>query len=114
MRHGVVQLFHPLKAQEKPSDHQQRDNGPGSESPDQQSQRDEDQFIEERSFGDRPNYRQFTRRHHPAHLLRIQSQIISQHPGRLRRRLLGKDGNIVENRRDIVEQSEQTTGSHGS
>ena len=46
------------------------------------------------------------------HLLRIERQVVAQHAGRLLGGDLGENGDVVENRGDVVEQ-QQEAGGHG-
>jgi hypothetical protein len=51
-------------------------------------------------------------RPHPGDLLCIEAEIVPQHPGRLLRRHLGHQGDIIEHAGNIIEQGQQTGSGH--
>jgi len=50
----------------------------------------------------------------PEYLLRVQRQVVAQHARGLLGGDLGHDGNVIEDRGDVVEQGEQAGGHGGS
>ena len=108
----VQHFFHALVAQKEAARHQQRRNQRRGKSTDEQSQRYQNQFIDQRPFEDRPHHRQLAIGFHARNLLRIECQIISQHAGGFFNRHLAHHGHIVKDGGDVIKQCKQT-GSHG-
>ena len=49
---------------------------------------------------------------HPAHLLRVQRQVVAEHTRRFPGRYFGQRGNVIQHAGDVVEQGEKA-GIHG-
>ncbi|MOA41091.1 hypothetical protein D3C78_1630240 [compost metagenome] len=97
------QLLHAFEAQEGAAQHQQRRHRPRQKGADQERRRHQDQLIDERTPGHRPHDGQFPVDRHAGHLLRVQRQVVAQHPGGFLGRHFGHDGDVVQNRGDVVE-----------
>ncbi|MEZ5459655.1 MAG: hypothetical protein R3E65_10250 [Steroidobacteraceae bacterium] len=107
-------LFESLVAQERAADHQQRRHRPGRKRTDRERRRHEDQLVDDRPLGDPPDNRQFPIRPHAGDLLRVQREVIAEYTSRLLRRDLGQGGDVVEHRRDVIDQRKQTATSQST
>ena len=113
MQKLVRELFDAFEAEEQTTDHHQRHDRNRQERADQQRRGHEDELVDERTLGHSPHDRQLTVHAHARHLLRIQGQIVTHHPGRFRGCHLGEHRDVVEQRRNVIDQSEQTGSGHG-
>ena len=110
----VHELLEAFVAEERATHHQQRRDGPGRERADREGGRHEDDLVDHRALGDAPDHRQFAIRIHTGHLLRIQGEVVAEHAGGLLRRDLRQNGDIVEDRGDVVDQCEQAASGQVS
>ncbi|MOA44035.1 hypothetical protein D3C78_1662620 [compost metagenome] len=110
----VGELFKAFEAQISAADHQQRRDQPRNERTDRQCRRHQDQFIDERTLGDRPDHRDFPLGPHTADLLGIECQVVTEYAGRFLGGHLGHDRHVVQHGRDIVDQQQQTASCHES
>ena len=108
----VRQFLEPLEAQIGAAHHQERRDRPRRKGADQQRGRHQDGLVDQRALGHRPHHRQFAVGVDAADLLRVQGEVVAQHPGGLLGGDLGHHRNVVEQGRDVVEQGEET-GGHG-
>jgi hypothetical protein len=103
----VGQLLAALEAEERPADHQQGGDRPGGEPADRQRRRHQDQLVHRGALGHRPDHRQLAVRVDAGDLLRVERQVIPQHPRGLLGGYLGHRGHVVEDRGDVVEEGEE-------
>ncbi len=112
----VPDLLGPLEAQIRPPKHQKRRDRPGSESLQDQGQRQKnDELVEKRSPGDLPYDRQLAIGREPVHVFRCDRGIVDHSACSLRRGLHRLTYNVIDRRgrnlrdpRDIVEKCQKT------
>jgi len=73
---------------------------------DRERGRHQDGLVDERAFRDGPDDRQLAFGTHARHLLRVEREVVAEHPRGLLGGDLGEDGDVVEDARDVVEQGE--------
>ncbi|MNN09971.1 hypothetical protein D3C81_1228810 [compost metagenome] len=110
----VGELLKPFKAQIGTADHQQRCDQPRNERTDRQRRRHQDQFIDERTLGDRPDHRDFPFGTHATDLLSVERQVVTEYAGRFLGGHLGHQGHVIQHGRDVVDQHQQTASCHES
>jgi hypothetical protein len=108
----VGQLLDPFEAQVKAAEHQQRRHRPGDEAADRQRRRHQNQLVLQRTDGDRPDHRQLALGSYPGNLLRVERQIVAQYAGSLLGGHLGHQGDVVEDRGNVVDQGKQAGSGH--
>jgi hypothetical protein len=108
----VRELLGAFEAQERAAHHEQRRHQPGQPGADGQRRGHEDGLVDERALAHGPHHRNLALGPHAGHLLRIERQVVAQHAGRFLGGHFGKDGHVVQDGRDVVEQQEQA-GGHG-
>jgi hypothetical protein len=106
----VGQLVEALVAEERAADHEQRQHQPRQEPADEEGRRDDDRLVERRALGHRPHHRQLAIGADPRDLLGVEREIVAQDPGGLLGRDLGQGRDVVEDRRDVVEERQQAGG----
>ena len=109
----VRELLHAFEAEKNSADHHERQDRDRQEGADQQRRRNQNELVDERAFRDCPHHRQLPVDIHAGHLLRIQREVIAHYAGGLRGRHLGEYRNVVEQRRDVVDEGKQTGSGHG-
>ena len=102
MQETVRQLLEALVAEEGAAEHEQRRHQPRREGTDDQRRGHEDGLVDERALGHRPDHRQFAVGAEAGDLLRVQRQVVAEHPGGLLRSELGQQCHVVENGGDVV------------
>ncbi len=106
-------VFDAFEAQIKAAQHQQGRYRPGDEAADGQRRRYQDQLVLQRTDGHRPDHRQLAFGTHAGHLLCIQRQIVAEDAGGFLGGNLGHQGNVVEDRGNVVDQGKQAGSGHG-
>ena len=106
----VCQLLHPLEAEEDAADYQKRTHYRGHEHAQQQRGRHEDRLVEHRAFGHRPDHRKLTVGINTGDLLRVEGEVIADHPGGLLCGDFGHRRDVIEQVGNVVEQHEQVRG----
>jgi hypothetical protein len=101
-----------LVAQEGAAQHQQRRDRPARHGADQQGERHEDRLVEGGSLRYCPHDRQLSLGDDAGHLLGVEGQVVTEHPGGLLGRDLRQYGDVVEQRRQVVEESEKCGACH--
>ena len=99
----VGQLFRAFVTEKRAAQHQQRGDQPGSDHADQKRRRHQNQLVAQRPFRHSPHDWQLATGANAGDLLGIERQIVTQHARRLLGSHLGHEGNVVEQRGDIVE-----------
>lgn len=108
MQEPMRDFLKSLVAQERAAQHQQRGDYPGHECAQRQGNRHHDQFVDRRPLEHGPHDRQFASGPDTAHLLGVQSQIVSEHTRGFLGCRLGQHGDVVKQRCDVIEQGKQT------
>ena len=127
----VRDLLEALEAEVEAADHQERRHRPRRDRADGERGGDEDRLVDERALEDGPDDRQLPFRPDPGHLLGVEREVVPEDAGRLlrrdlreegdvvrdRRRFLrgdlGQDRDVVEDGRDVVEEGEEAGAGHG-
>ena len=100
------EFFETFEAQVGAADHQQRRDQPRNERTDRQRRRHQDQFVEKRTLGDRPDHRDFPFGAHTADLLGIERQIVTEHAGGFLGGHFGHQRHVVEYGGNVVDQQQ--------
>ena len=108
----MQQFFHAFETQVCAAYHQQRRNRGGQEERQQQRQRHEDDFVDERAFGDGPDNRQLPIGGNAGYLVGVQRQVVADYAGGFFGGHFGHQGDVVQNGRDVVEQGEKRGKGH--
>ncbi|MCY1511155.1 hypothetical protein D9M68_455540 [compost metagenome] len=108
----VDQLLGALEAQERAAHHEQWRHQPGQPGADGQRGRHQDRLVDEGALAHGPHHRQLALGAHAGDLLRVQREVVAEHPGGLLGSNFGEDGDVIEHGGDVVEQQEQA-GGHG-
>jgi hypothetical protein len=87
VQEAVGELLEAFEAEEGAAQHQQRRHRPRRDGADGQRGRHQDRLVQERALGHGPHHRQLAVRIDAGDLLRVQRQVVAEHP----RRLLGSD-----------------------
>jgi hypothetical protein len=108
----VGQLLDAFEAQVKAAEHEQRRHRRGQETADREGRRHEDQLVLQRTDGDRPDHRQFALGSYAGHLLGVEREIVTEDAGGLLGGDLGHQGDVVEDRGDVIDQGKQAGSGH--
>ncbi|MDT4856299.1 hypothetical protein FQZ97_906860 [compost metagenome] len=100
----VRQLLEAFVTEKSAAEHQQRGDRPGRQQDDDQRRRHQNQLVQQRALGHRPDHRQLALGPDPRDLLGIQGQVVAEHAGGLLRGDLGHQRHVVEHAGDIVKQ----------
>jgi hypothetical protein len=71
-------------------------------------------LVEQRPLGDRPDHGQLAVRAHAGDLLGVEREVVADHAGRLAGGHAREQGDVVEQRRDVVDEGEEPGGGIGS
>jgi hypothetical protein len=113
MQPPVSQFLDPFEAQIHAAEHQQRHHCRGQEAADHQRRRYQNQLVLQRTDGDCPDHRQFALGPYARHLLGVECQIVAKDAGGFLGGDLGHQGNVVEDRGNVIDQGKQAGSGHG-
>ena len=112
MQPTVRELLEAFVTEEQAAEHHQRRDQPRQEQADEQRRRHQDRLVDERAFGDSPHHGQLACSLHTRDLFGVDREVIAQHTGAFLCRHLGEHGDIIEHRRDVIEQGEEADAGH--